>query len=155
MSLLDKKAPAFKLPDQDGRVYSLNDFAGNWLLLYFYPKDNTPGCTIEAKQFRDNLKQLTNLGVQVVGVSADSVASHKKFCEKQELNFPLLSDPEKTTLEAYGVWVEKSMYGKKYMGIQRDSFLIDSRGNVIKQYEKVNPKTHVDEVIKDVKELVV
>ncbi len=153
MSLVNKKAPSFILPDQDGKKYSLKDFAGSWLLLYFYPKDNTPGCTIEAKQFRDNMKQLSKLGVMVVGVSADTVESHKKFCEKQELNFPLLADTDKKVLEKFGVLGEKSMFGKKYIGIKRESFLIDPNGKIVKHYENVNPKNHVDEVLQDVKEL--
>jgi peroxiredoxin Q/BCP len=145
-----QKAPAFSLLDQDGAKRSLREFLGTWVLLYFYPKDMTPGCTTEAQCFRDRINDFKKLGVQVIGVSADTVASHKKFADKEHLNFPLLADTEKTVVEAYGVWGEKSMYGKKYMGIMRDSFLIDPKGNIVKHYVKVKPGEHVDEVLKDI-----
>lgn len=151
-SLLNKKAPAFKLEDQDGEMRSLADYKGDFVLLYFYPKDMTSGCTLEAQCFRDRLSKLRGLGVQVLGVSADSAESHKKFATAHRLNFPLLADVDKKVIEKYGVWVEKSMYGKIYMGIQRDSFLIDRDGKVIKHYTKVNPAEHPGEVVKDVKE---
>lgn len=151
MPAVNKKAPAFSLQDQDGKTHALKDFLGKKVLLYFYPKDDTPGCTKEACNFRDRLNELKKHGVQVLGVSCDSVATHKKFAEKYQLNFPLLADVDKTVVEKYGVWVEKSMYGKKYMGIQRDSFLIDERGTVVKHYVKVKPDRHVDDVIADLK----
>ncbi len=147
---LGSSAPLFSLPDQDGINHALSDYLGKKVLLYFYPKDDTPGCTKEACNFRDRLNELATHGLQVLGVSVDSVASHKKFATKFSLNFPLLADEEKTVVTAYGVWGEKSMFGKKYMGIQRDSFLIDEKGNMVKHYVKVKPETHVDEVLKDI-----
>ena len=151
--LLNKPAPAFTLPDQDGTDHTLSDYAGSYVLLYFYPKDMTPGCTEEACSFRDHLNELKTHGVQVLGVSADSVKSHKKFVEKHDLNFPLLADTEKEIVKKYGILVEKSMFGKKYMGIQRDSFLIGKDGTILKHYEKVKPSEHVADVLRDVKEL--
>lgn len=150
MSLLNKKAPTFTLLDQNSESHSLKDYLGKKVLLYFYPKDDTPGCTTEACNFRDRLSELKKHGVQVLGVSCDDVKKHKKFADKFELNFPLLADTEKEIVNKYGVWKEKSMYGKKYMGIQRDSFLIDEKGVIIKHYEKVKPAEHVDEVLADV-----
>ncbi|OIO18790.1 MAG: thioredoxin-dependent thiol peroxidase [Candidatus Magasanikbacteria bacterium CG_4_9_14_0_2_um_filter_41_10] len=144
------KAPTFSLPDQDGNTHSLTDYAGKKVLLYFYPKDDTPGCTTEACNFRDRLNELKDHGVQVLGVSKDSVASHKKFAEKFHLNFPLLADEDGTVVEAYGVWKEKSMFGKTYMGISRKSFLIDEEGNIVKHYENVKPEEHVEEVLTDI-----
>lgn len=139
----------FSLPDQDGVVRSLSDYKGQKVLLYFYPKDDTPGCTVEAKCFRDRLNELKAKGVQVLGVSVDSVESHKKFVVKHGLNFPLLADVNKKVVQQYGVWGEKSMMGNIFMGIQRDSFLLDEEGNLIKHYVKVKPETHVDEVLAD------
>ncbi len=150
MSLLNQKAPSFELLDQDGNTRRLSDYAGKKILLYFYPKDDTPGCTAEACSFRDSLNDLKQSDIQVIGVSCDSVASHKKFAEKFHLNFPLLADTDKKLVEAYGVWKQKSMFGKKYMGIQRDSFLIDENGVVVKHYEKVNPLTQVKHILKDI-----
>lgn len=144
-----KPAPPFSLPDQDGTIHNLKDYAGKKVLLYFYPKDNTPGCTEEACNFRDRLNELQDHGVQVLGVSKDGVGSKKKFAEKFQLNFPLLADEDKKLAETYDVLKEKSMFGKKYMGIQRDSFLIDESGNLIKHYVKVKPATHVDDVLAD------
>lgn len=152
-SLLGKPAPDFKSPDQNGTTHRLSDYRGKWVLLYFYPKDMTPGCTAEAQCFRDRLNDLKVLGIEVLGVSTDSVVSHKKFAETHHLNFPLLADTEKKVVNQYGVWIEKSMYGKNYMGIQRDSFLINKEGIIIKHYIKVKPEKHVEEVIGDVKEL--
>lgn len=152
-SLLNKKAPSLTLMDQNGTPHSLDLYKGKYVLLYFYPKDLTPGCTVEAQGFRDRATELKKLNVQVLGVSADSIDLHKKFCDKHDLNFPLLSDESKGTLKKYGVWVEKSMYGKKYMGIQRDSFLIDPDGKIVKHYVKVKPPSHPDDVIQDVKAL--
>lgn len=148
-----KKVPDFKLKDQDGRTHSLKDYAGRIILLYFYPKDMTPGCTIEAEGFRDNFDELKSYGVVVLGVSADSESSHKKFCDKHELNFPLLSDEKKAILKKYGVWVKKSMYGREYMGINRESFLIGKDSKIIKHYSRVNPAIHPQEVLEDVKGL--
>ena len=146
----NSSAPSFSLPDQNGKMQSLTDYSGKKVLLYFYPKDDTPGCTTEACNFRDRLNELKDHGVQVLGVSKDTIASHKKFSEKFDLNFPLLSDENGTLVKAYGVWKEKSMYGKTYMGISRESFLIDEEGNLVKHYEKVKPEEHVEEVLRDV-----
>lgn len=134
--------------DKDGneKTYNLSDFKGEQIILYFYPKDNTSGCTQEACDFRDNINRLTNYAT-VIGVSPDSIKSHKSFMEKQSLNFILLSDPEHKLAEVYGVWKEKSMYGRKYMGIERSTFIIDGKGEIQKDWRKVKVKGHVDEVI--------
>ncbi len=129
------------------KEFSLNDFKGQKIILYFYPKDNTSGCTQEACDFRDNLNHLTKYGV-LIGVSPDSIKSHKSFKEKQSLNFILLSDSEHRLAESFGVWVEKSMYGRKYMGIDRSTFIINEEGEIEKEWRKVKVKGHVDEVIK-------
>jgi peroxiredoxin Q/BCP len=141
------KAPAFSLIDDAGKITSLKDFAGRKLVLYFYPKDSTPGCTQESCDFRDNLNRLVAAGAAVAGVSGDSVESHRRFKEKQGLNFPLLSDPGHAALEAYGVWREKSLYGRKFMGIVRTTFIIDGKGKILKVFPKVSVKGHVDEVL--------
>jgi len=139
-----------KLPglDADGleKEFSLSDFKGQKVILYFYPKDNTSGCTQEACDFRDNLNRLTNFAV-VIGVSPDSIKSHKSFKEKQNLNFILLSDSEHELSLNFEVWKEKSMYGRKYMGIERSTFILDENGNIEKEWRKVKVKGHVDEVI--------
>lgn len=145
-------APTFELKDQDGKLHKLEDYRGKNVHIFFYPKDMTPGCTIEAKTFRDNMGKLVDLGVVVFGISCDDEASHRKFCDKHSLNFSLLADTEQKTVKDYGVWKEKSMFGKKYMGIQRDSFLIDPEGKIAKHYVKVKPADHPGEVIEDVKE---
>ena len=128
------------------KEFSLNDFKGQKVILYFYPKDNTAGCTQEACDFRDNINRLTSYAT-VIGVSPDSIKSHKSFKEKQSLNFILLSDPEHKLAEKFEVWKEKSMYGRKYMGIERSTFIIDKSGNIEKEWRKVKVKGHVDEVI--------
>ena len=134
--------------DIDGieKEYSLNNFKGQKVILYFYPKDNTSGCTQEACDFRDNINRLTSFAT-VIGVSPDNIKSHLKFKEKQSLNFILLSDPEHKLAETFNVWVEKSMYGRKYMGIERSTFVLDENLNIIKEWRKVKVKGHVDEVI--------
>ncbi len=152
-SLEGKKAPELKLKDQDGKIRALKEFAGSYVIIFFYPKDLTPGCTTEACSFNDNLSKLKKLGVQVLGISCDDEKSHQKFIAKHDLAFPLLADTEKKVVNDYGVWGEKSMYGKKYMGITRESFLIDPKGVIVKHYSKVKPAEHVAEVISDVKEL--
>ena len=129
------------------KEYTLDEFKGQRIVLYFYPKDNTSGCTQEACDFRDNMNRLTKFGT-VIGVSPDSIKSHKSFKEKHGLNFILLSDPEHTLAEKYGVWKEKSMYGRKYMGIERSTFVLNSEGEIEKEWRKVKVKGHVDEVIK-------
>ncbi len=134
--------------DENGleKVFSLSDFKGEKLILYFYPKDNTSGCTAEACSFRDNMNRLLKYA-RVVGVSPDSIKSHQKFKENQHLNFPLLSDTEHKLASQFGVWVEKSMYGRKYMGIERSTFLFDENLNLIKEWHKVKVKGHVEEII--------
>jgi peroxiredoxin Q/BCP len=142
-----QKAPDFTvLNDKDEKV-KLSDFKGQKVVLYFYPKDDTPGCTKEACAFRDGIKELKKHGAAVIGVSADSVDSHKKFKTKFDLNFPLLADTDKKIVEAYGTWKEKSMYGKKYMGIERTTFIIDEQGKISHIFPKVKVDAHYDEVI--------
>ena len=144
----NKKAPQFTLPDQNGNKVSLKDFVGKKVVLYFYPKDNTPGCTKEACDFRDSIEDFKKIKTIVLGVSPDSVESHKKFAEKYDLPFPLLSDPDKKVLQKYGVWKEKSMYGRKYMGVERTTVVIDEKGKILKIFPRVKVKGHVDEVKK-------
>ena len=147
------QAPDFNLPDQNGELHSLSDYAGQWLFLYFYPKDDTSGCTEEACDVRDNYETLTQSGIKVVGISPDSVKSHKKFETKNNLNFTLLADEQKEVVQKYDVWKEKSMYGKKYMGVVRTSFIIDPSGAIVKIYEKVNPSGHIAVVLNDLNQL--
>lgn len=146
-------APKFSRPADNNKTMSLSDFAGRKLVIYFYPKDDTPGCTTESCSFRDNFRAFEKLGVAIVGVSKDSIKSHVKFKTKFNLNFPLLSDEEGTMCEDYGVWVEKSMYGKKYMGIERSTFLIDENGKIIALWRKVSVEGHVADVQKTLKKL--
>lgn len=141
------KAPAFVLDGEDGGKIALKDFAGQSLVLYFYPKDDTSGCTKEAVDFTAALPQFKKAGAAILGVSKDSVASHGKFKTKHNLKVQLGSDPEGKTVETYGVWVEKSMYGKKYMGIDRSTFLIDGTGTIRKIWRKVKVPGHADEVL--------
>jgi thioredoxin-dependent peroxiredoxin len=141
------KAPAFSLPTGDGTTVSLKDFKGKKVVVYFYPKDNTSGCTKEACSFQENISALKKKGAVLLGVSADGVSSHAKFASKYNLSFPLLSDEKKEVLKAYGVWKEKSMYGRKYMGIERTTVVIDERGNVMRIFPKVKVDGHVAEVI--------
>ncbi len=146
------KAPNFNLPtDGNGKV-KLSDFKGQKLVLFFYPKDDTSGCTKEACSFKDNLKTFNKLDVAVVGVSKDSVESHDKFKAKYKLNFPLASDEECKVCDAYGVWVEKSMYGRKYMGIERATFLIDEKGKIEQLWRKVKVPGHVEDILKTLEE---
>ena len=142
-----QKAPAFKLAADDGRTLSLADFAGRTLVLYFYPRDNTPGCTIEAEAFRDAARALEKRGAAVVGVSKDSIASHCKFRDKYELNFPLLSDPDGAVIDKYGAWGEKVLYGKKSLGILRTTVVIGPDGRVKKIFPKVKVAGHADAVL--------
>ncbi len=147
--LLDagKKAPAFTLKNQDGEKVSLKDFAGRKVVLYFYPRDMTPGCTREAQGFQAMLDRFRKKGAAVIGVSKDSPESHRKFCDKYDLEFTLLSDPEGTVLEKYGVWQEKNMYGKKSMGVVRTTYVIDERGRVQVVFPRVKVDGHVDKVL--------
>jgi len=148
-----KKAPAFTLESDDGSTVQLSKLAGTPVVLYFYPKDDTPGCTKEACAFRDRHSQLGALGVKVLGVSPDDVASHAKFREKFGLNFPLLADVDHQVAEKYGAWREKNMYGKTSMGVQRSTFLIDAQGKVVKVWKKVQVEGHDEEVVAAIKEL--
>jgi peroxiredoxin Q/BCP len=140
-------APAFTLPRDGGATVSLADFAGKKLVLYFYPKDDTSGCTKEAMEFNALREKFGAANTAILGVSADSVASHDKFKAKYDLEFPLAADEEKAMLEAYGVWVEKSMYGRKYMGIERTTMLIDSTGKIARVWSKVKVPGHAEEVL--------
>ncbi|MGZ9097557.1 MAG: thioredoxin-dependent thiol peroxidase [Micavibrio sp.] len=140
------KAPDFKLPADDGTILSLKDYRGQKLVLYFYPKDDTPGCTTEACAFNDGLPAFKKLNAVILGVSKDPVAKHRKFREKYGLKFPLVSDEDGTVIEKYGVWVEKSMYGKKYMGIERATFLIDEEGKIERIWHKVRVAGHAEDV---------
>ena len=144
---IGQKAPAFTLPNQDGKIMRLADFKGKKVVLYFYPKDDTPGCTKESCAFRDGLDEIHDSGAVVLGVSGDSVDSHKKFAKKFNLNFPLLSDEKKTVLQAYGVWKEKSLYGRKFMGIERTTFIIDEQGKLDDIFQKVKVDGHLEEVL--------
>lgn len=141
------KAPEFTLPDQFGKQVSLSDYLGQKVVLYFYPKDNTPGCTRQACGFAENYPAFLEKGAVVIGVSRDSVASHVKFAGKHQLPFVLLSDPERTAIEAYGVWQEKKLYGKVSMGVVRTTFLIDENGTVEKIMSKVKPDTNARDVL--------
>lgn len=141
------KAPAFTLPDQDGKAKKLSDYKGKWVLLYFYPKDFTPGCTVEACTLRDNIEEIEKHGAAVLGVSTDNVKSHAGMVEKHELPFPLLADEKKEVVKLYGVWGKKKFLGREYMGTNRTSFLIDPKGKIAKIYEKVKPIGHAKEVI--------
>lgn len=148
-----KKAPAFKMPTNDGGEVSLKDFKGKKLVLFFYPKDNTPGCTTESIGFSENLTKFRRAGADVLGVSKDSVASHERFREKQGLKITLASDKDGDVIEKYGSWIEKKNYGRTYMGIDRSTFLIDENGKILKIWRKVRVKGHVDEVLETVKSL--
>lgn len=149
-----KKAPSFSLPSSEGGQVSLKDFAGQRpVVLYFYPKDQTPGCTQEACDFRDRADRIQALGVAVLGVSPDPLTAHAKFIEKQSLNFPLLADVDHAVCEQFGVWVEKVNYGKKYMGVERSTFLIDKGGKIARIWRKVKIAGHADEVLAAVKAL--
>jgi thioredoxin-dependent peroxiredoxin len=144
---IGSKAPKFKLPSSDGDTVELASFAGKYVVLFFYPRDSTPGCTREAIAFRDQKKKLAALGAVVLGVSRDSIASHCKFRDAQGLNFPLLSDPETKVIEAYGAWGEKVLYGKKSLGIIRSTVVIGPDGKVVAHFPKVKVDGHADAVI--------
>jgi peroxiredoxin Q/BCP len=142
------KAPDFNLPTGGGKRLGLRDLKGKKVVLYFYPKDNTSGCTKEACSFQENLSVFRKKGAVVIGVSADSVASHAKFAEKYDLAFPLLSDESKDIMKSYGVWKAKSMYGRKYMGIERTTFIIDEQGVITHIFPKVKVEGHTEEILK-------
>ncbi len=144
---IGESAPAFSLPDDTGKIVHSSDLRGKKVIVYFYPKDDTPGCTTEACAFRDGIQQLQSKGAIVFGVSADTVSSHRKFSDKFQLNFPLLSDESKAMIQAYGVWKEKSMYGRTYLGIERTTVIIDEEGKVRKIFPKVKVNEHFMEVL--------
>ena len=148
-----EKAPAFTAKDDLGATVKLADLKGKPVVLYFYPKDDTPGCTKEACAFRDAYKQIQKLGAVVLGVSPDDVASHAKFRDKYKLNFRLLADPDHALAEKYGAWREKNMYGKKSMGIQRSTYLIDAAGKVAKVWTRVKPEEHAEQVLEALQQL--
>jgi peroxiredoxin Q/BCP len=155
MSLIDpgKKAPAFSLPDQEGATHSLADYAGRPVVVYFYPKDDTPGCTKESCAFQENLPQFKKSKAAVLGVSVLNSASKAKFADKYGLKFPLLADEDHSMMEKYGVWQEKSMYGKKYMGVARTTYLIGPDGKVVKRWDGVKVDGHAEEVLAAVQQL--
>ena len=149
---IGQKAPDFNVMNDKGEKVKLSDLKGKKVVLYFYPKDDTPGCTKEACAFRDGIGEIKKQGAVVLGVSTDTVESHKKFIGKFELNFSLLADTDKKMVEAYGTWKEKSMYGKKYMGIERTTFIIDEQGKISHIFPKVKVKEHYEEVLEALKE---
>ncbi|HXF04280.1 MAG TPA: thioredoxin-dependent thiol peroxidase [Blastocatellia bacterium] len=146
-------APDFELLDQKGERRRLSDFRGRWVVLYFYPKDNTPGCTKEACGFRDLFPKFQRRKIAIIGISTDSVRSHEKFAEKYDLPFILLADEEKAVVRAYGAWGQKSFMGRTTMGTHRISFLVDPEGRIAKIYDRVKPETHAEEVLRDLEEL--
>lgn len=147
------QAPKFTLPRDGGEVFSLGEHKGTPIVLFFYPKDDTPGCTKEAIGFTDHLEEFEKLGIQIIGMSPDPVRKHERFRDKHGLKVPLVSDEDKAVLSDYGVWVEKSMYGKKYMGVERTTLLIDGNGKVARAWHKVKVPGHVEEVLSAAKEL--
>ena len=149
MLKIGDKAPNFTLLNKEGKEISLSDFCGKRVVLYFYPKDNTPGCTRQACAFAGLYGEFEKRGVQVIGISKDSVSSHQKFAEKYNLPFVLLADPERTAIEAYGVWKEKKMCGKVSMGVVRTTFIIDANGNIEKIMDKVKPDTNAQEILNE------
>jgi len=153
LALKGKKAPAFTLLDAEEEKVSLKNFKDKWVVLYFYPKDSTPGCTVEAIEFTASKKKFLKLDCEILGLSPDSAKSHANFSVKQKLGITLLSDPDKKVLEKYGVWQLKKNYGKEYMGVVRSTFLINPAGKIVEVWEKVKVKGHVDEVLEKLKEL--
>lgn len=153
MDLDGKKAPDFKLSTDDGKTVQLSKLKGRPVVVYFYPKDDTSGCTAEAKDFSCSADQFAAAGVDVIGISPDSVASHQKFKAKHDLTIRLAADDDKAAANAYGVWVEKSMYGRKYMGVERATFLIDKAGRVARSWRKVKVPGHVEDVLQAAKAL--
>jgi peroxiredoxin Q/BCP len=147
MVAVGERAPDFSLQSDDGRRYALKDLRGKKVVLYFYPKDDTPGCTKEACGFRDNLARVTTKGAVVLGVSRDDTTSHAKFRDKYDLNFPLLSDADGRVTDAYGVWKKKNLYGRKFFGIERTTFLIDEEGKIARIWPRVKVEGHTDEVL--------
>ena len=154
MSLVGKQAPTFTLNNQQSEAVSLEDFKGKYVVLYFYPKDSTPGCTTQACDFRDSIEDFTALNAVILGVSPDNEASHQKFIAKHELPFDLLVDEEKEVAEAYDVWKLKKNFGREYMGIERSTFLIDPEGKVVEEWRKVRVKNHIEDALNTLKEMV-
>lgn len=150
---INKLAPDFKLMGSDGKEHSLSDYKGKNIVLYFYPKDNTAGCTTEACDFRDNMQNFSDLDAIILGISRDSLASHDKFITKLSLPFVLLSDPDETVCKLYDVIKEKNMYGKKYMGVERSTFIINKEGILVGEFRKVRVKGHIDKVLETIKNL--
>lgn len=150
---IGQDAPRFCLPNQDNVEICLRDIIGKWIVLYFYPKDNTPGCTTEACDFNASLPKFEELNAVVLGVSPDSPSSHQKFIDKQSLNFTLLSDEKKEVLSTYGVWKLKKLYGREYMGVERSTFIINPKGKISKIYTNVKVKGHIEELKKDLIDL--
>lgn len=147
------KAPDFRLPDQNGTIHTLHQYRGRWVTLYFYPKDDTPGCTKEACSFRDAIAEFQKFGAVVLGVSKDSVTSHTKFAQKYQLSFTILSDEKKDVIKAYHAWGMKKFMGREFEGTLRTTYLIDPDGQIQKVYKKVNPLVHSGEILKDLKSL--
>ena len=145
------KAPEFTLLDQYGKKHSLSDYLGKWIILYFYPKDMTPGCTVEACNFRDEFSEFRKLDITILGISKDGVNEHKKFSKKYNLPFKLLSDKETDVCEQYGTWQKKNMYGREYMGIVRSTYLINPEGIIKKVYPKVDVKIHAQQILEEIK----
>lgn len=143
------QAPSFELPDQEGKIHKLTDYKGKWVLVYFYPNDDTPGCTTEACSFRDNADEFKKKDVVVLGISKNDVKSHTKFANKFSLNFPILADPELTTIKKYGSWGKRKFMGREFDGTFRNSYLINPKGEIVKTYEGVKPGEHVAEIFSD------
>ncbi len=153
MLAIGNSIPQFSLPDQNNKIHNINDYKGQWIVIYFYPKDLTPGCTTEACNFQEALPDFSSTDAVVFGISKDSVKQHKKFANKYNLQFSLLSDENSNVCEQFGVWQKKSMYGKEYMGIVRSTFIVNPEGKIIKVYPKVKVKEHHKEILNDLKEL--
>lgn len=147
------KAPSFTLLDQNGNPHSLSDYKGKYLVIYFYPKDDTPACTKEACNFRDGFEEFNKRGIKVVGISKDSVSSHKKFEKKHNLNFILLSDPTNKTIEAFGAWAPKKFMGREFLGTLRNTYIVDPNGEIVKVYENIDPSDHIEMIHKDLTQL--
>lgn len=146
-------APNFELPDQEGKIHKLSDYSGKWVLVYFYPNDDTPGCTKEACSFRDNFSEFKKRDVVVLGISKNNVKSHSKFANKFSLNFPILSDESLAIIKAFGSWGKKKFMGREFEGTLRNSYLINPKGEIVKEYLGVKPDHHVDEILKDLEVL--
>ncbi|TAK89179.1 thioredoxin-dependent thiol peroxidase [Patescibacteria group bacterium] len=148
-----RPAPDFTLPDQNGADHSLHDYRGKWVVVYFYPKDDTPGCTKQACSFRDGREELERHNVTVLGISADTVAKHKKFAENHNLKFTLLSDPDKKVIQAFGAWGPKKFMGREFLGIHRNTYIVDPEGIIVKEYHDVKPQDQAIKILKDIQEI--